>query len=366
MRKVLHILSELKPSGAETMLECAADIFTKEGIKTSILSTGKNIGVYATALQSKGYAVQHIPFTKSISFFIKFIKNLKINNYDAVHIHVEQAFIYYAFIIWLYGVKKVIRTVHHIYPWNGYLKYRSMIHRKICVNILGVIFTSNSLSGKNNEKKYYDIDNVLIPNWFDSNKYKSRSKSDYIISRKNLDIHDDQMIIVSLGGNSGYKNYNLIVEALSLLQKEVKVLYLQVGSLMDEEADIKELARSLKVEDKVRFCGRVQDPLPYLNCADVYIMPSSIEGFGVAAAEAMAVGLPSILSNRPALSDFKHDCEEIVYTDCDPVSIATAIGTMWNWGLERRWISGQKLAQVMQKKYGLDVGPLEFIKLYKS
>ena len=55
--------------------------------------------------------------------------------------------------------------------------------------------------------------------------------------------------------------------------------------------------------------------IPFLYASDVYIMPSSREGFGVAAVEAMGSGLPAILSNRPALYDFKDDSKEIVFTE---------------------------------------------------
>ena len=66
--RVLHILGELKPSGAECMLKVAAEEFSSLGIQNEILSTGiEQIGPYAPMMTGVGYEVHHIPFAKSFN-----------------------------------------------------------------------------------------------------------------------------------------------------------------------------------------------------------------------------------------------------------------------------------------------------------
>lgn len=69
-----------------------------------------------------------------------------------------------------------------------------------------------------------------------------------------------------------------------------------------ERATLESLAASLGVESVVRFAGR-SDPaaIPrWLQCADAFALLSRLEGFPVALLEAMAVGLPAVVSSIPA------------------------------------------------------------------
>ena len=61
--RVLHVLSELKPSGAETMLVAAAPLFQAAGIVLEVLSTGATTGLYAKHFEAAGYQLHHLPFS---------------------------------------------------------------------------------------------------------------------------------------------------------------------------------------------------------------------------------------------------------------------------------------------------------------
>jgi glycosyltransferase involved in cell wall biosynthesis len=67
------------------------------------------------------------------------------------------------------------------------------------------------------------------------------------------------------------------------------------------------LARRLGVGDRVRFCPAVSDEeLPrFLALGDVFVFPSQnrLEGFGLAVAEAMAVGLPVVVADMPGVRE---------------------------------------------------------------
>ena len=63
--KVLHILNELKHSGAEVMLRLAYDRFKGSGIDSHILSPSNEGGDYAAILKQTGYKIHHIAFRRS-------------------------------------------------------------------------------------------------------------------------------------------------------------------------------------------------------------------------------------------------------------------------------------------------------------
>lgn len=362
---VLHVLGEILPSGGETMLASASGIFAAAGIASTALSTGEEIGRFAPELAARGFAIRHIPFRKSPRFFRDFIALVRKERFDAVHIHTEQAFFYLVAAARLAGARNVIRTVHHIFPWTGWLRWRSLLQRQFAKRALGATFVSNSVSGQRNEKLCYGMGNLLIPNWYDSGQFVARSHAQYRQARETLGIAPHEFALLSLGGNSSYKNYHLVIDAASSLSTDVPLLYLQVGN-EGEGRPLSALVQQLGVSSRVRCCGRVPEILPYLHGADAYIMPSEIEGFGVAAAEAMACGLPSILSRRPALQDFAAASDKILWADCSADSIAGSIMNLYAQTPQARWQRGQDLAAAMPQYCGLDVGPNMFIRLYRS
>ena len=103
-----------------------------------------------------------------------------------------------------------------------------------------------------------------------------------------------------------------------------------------------------------------------MSVADVFIMPSTEEGFGVAAIEAMAFGLPCILSDVVALSDFKKKIKGISYINLNTKSIKSSMIKYNELSrLERNRI-GIKLSNQSKRYYGLSIGPIQYIKLYNK
>lgn len=370
--KVLHILNELRHSGAETMLHSAISKFNEAGIESHILATGQSVGDFKEPLEKRGYIIHHIPFKRnwaflSPSFRLKLYRFLKKEAFDVIHIHPERGYFGNAVTAKMAGTDKIIRTVHHIFPLPFTLK--GIVQRPVKIfqrwflkNILNVIITSNSQSGYQNELATYFNNNIIIPNWYDDDKFKERTQGSYDESRHLLNIPKNKVVFMSLGGNWEYKNYDLIVKSFGQMNEELNALYLQVGP--DPDKKLEQLNETQT--NNVRLEGMVDDIMPYLYASDVYMMPSKIEGFGVAAVEAMGVGLPAVLSDRPALYDFKKITDEILYIEPTVEGITKGVKTMLNLSFAERWQKGQTLSKAMSENYGLSVGPEMFIKLYKG
>jgi glycosyltransferase involved in cell wall biosynthesis len=364
-QSVLNIFSELSPSGGETMLLAAQATFKRRGIVSHVVSTGARLGSYAEDLAQAGVSLHHIPFRKSFQFFKKVYTLIRAYQFSTVHIHTEQAYLFYALAARAAHSRQIVRTVHHIFPWSGLLRLRNIIFRHTCSKLLGCVFLSNSRSGLDNEWRCYRMRNRFIPNWYNSDLYQRRTLADYKNSRALLGITEGSLVAVSVGGNSVYKNLDIVVDAIATLPAKSKIQYLQVGDEGPGQA-LTKLLRSYSDCSRIKLCGRVPDPLPYLKAADVFVMPSKLEGFGVAAAEAMAVGVPTILSDRPALSDFRHATDQIEYIDCSTDALQRALLRLEEMEFQQRWTQGQSLAEAMPSNYGLGVGPELLADLYQS
>jgi len=161
--RILHILNELKPSGAETMLLTAASYWHKQGLEGEILSTGINPGPYASPLEKAGYRIYHIPFSPSYRFLLSTYRFLKQYPYDIIHIHTERGNFWYALVAYLSGKRPIIRTVHNVFPFRRFLQVERYFQRWIMRGILGVQTVTIGRSVKDTEWKTFCNPSHVIP-----------------------------------------------------------------------------------------------------------------------------------------------------------------------------------------------------------
>lgn len=110
--------------------------------------------------------------------------------------------------------------------------------------------------------------------------------------------------IISVGRLTQAKNYFAALDAIALLSKSVKTefewLIAGDGKLRGE---LESYAKNLNIISNVEFLGTRNDVSLLLKKADVFFIPSLWEGFGIAAVEAMASGLPVVGSDVPGLRE---------------------------------------------------------------
>jgi glycosyltransferase involved in cell wall biosynthesis len=115
---------------------------------------------------------------------------------------------------------------------------------------------------------------------------------------------EGKRILAFTGRLVPHKGVDVILQALSELPDDVVLLVVGAGPRLPSLVG---LARRLGVAERVRFCPSVSDDdLPrYLALADIFVFPSQsrLEGFGLAVAEAMAVGLPVVIADMPGVRE---------------------------------------------------------------
>jgi len=367
--KVLHILNSLNPSGAEVMLEIANSYWNENDVYSDILATGSTVGVYKKNLEKKGMRIHHIPLNPKFRFLLGFYKFLKTYHYDIIHIHSEGASLFAALAVRLQSRQTIIRTVHHIWPRRRLLPFlKRLVYRFISNKLLKVIPVSNSLSGQENERKYFYANNILIPNWYDDEKFVPVNDDEKKKLRNAYNISNKSIIITSLGGNWPYKNYWMIIEAISHLPVQTKIRYFQIGPEGNNNP-LQKLAKKLNVFDKVYFWGKVENVLPYLQMSDYYIMPSTEEGFGNAAIEAMGTGLKPILSDVKALCDFKNYNKktDIIWIQPAVNDIVNVFKSIENNKEDLLHDTNKfELSKTTKKNFGIKVGATAYLNLYKQ
>ncbi len=143
---------------------------------------------------------------------------------------------------------------------------------------------------------------VVIPCGVDTGLFRPLPQE---MARRLLGLPQGRPILLFVGRLEPLKGLDTLMQALALLPPSV--LLLVVGGEEDHESrrSLRDLAHSLGVEERVVFQPAVPHPtLPlWYNAADICIIPSLYETFGMVALEAMACGLPVVATRVGGLQE---------------------------------------------------------------
>lgn len=363
--RVLHILNELRHSGAETMLRAAGGYWKAEGIDGEILCTGAVPGPYAAALQDAGYPVHHLPFAPSIRFLHSVYRFLRSHRFDAIHIHTERAGFWYAGLAYLTGHRRIIRSLHGIFAFTGGLRARRLAQRLIMRRIFGVRMIAVSGSVMRVERRTFHNSSLVIPNWFDSDRYRPALPEERGAARSAFGIAPGVMAIASVGNCSPIKNHTSILRAIANIPRDVNILYLHAGEENDALRE-RELSEELGIARRVRFLGPVPDARTVLHACDLFMMASLGEGFGVAAVEAMGTGVPVVFSDVEGLRDLRGVSAAIHWTKPTAACVETAILHFYRLGAVERETIGEQLSDSAHQLLGISTGAARYAFLYRG
>jgi glycosyltransferase involved in cell wall biosynthesis len=316
-KKVLHIFNSINHSGAELMYEAAADIFIESGFNLYALSTGNDFGTFIDEFRNAGFNIKHFPFQRSytakyilnfIPYFYNIYKYINREGFSVLHIHRRHLFWAFALVGKLAGVPVVIRTIHNNFnpKWYRFPEYFFSRH---FAKMIGVKLTSISDSVYENERKRFLNKTIKIYNWYNDKKFFPALENEKRKLRKRFNISEDTLVLISSGSCLPQKRHKDIINALFEIREDKKdVLYLHLGDgLLNKEEQC--LAKELGLKNNIRFIGNVNNVREYLIASDFYIMPSEYEGIGIAAIEAIASKIPTLLYNSPGLDEIYADDE---------------------------------------------------------
>jgi glycosyltransferase involved in cell wall biosynthesis len=352
--RVLHVLNELRPSGAETMLRAAAASWRQQGITGEILSTGAEPGEYADVLRQAGYRVHHLPFTKSAAFLAGFFQLVRRGAFDVVHLHTERATFWFAALAWAAGVRRLIRTIHATFDFGGPLRLRRALQRWIMRRVCGLQMTACSESVARVEWERFRNPVTVLGNWFDSDRYP--------LDRDGTRHPGAGLVLLTVGNCAGVKNHEAVLRALAELPH---ARYLHAGC-EDAAGTERALAEALGVADRVEFLGVVTDLRPVFRAADLFVMPSLHEGFGIAAVEAMGAGVPVLLADVKGLRDFQAHSGAIRYCAPEAAALVRAVQEFISVPPAERSTAGIALSQMAHRTYGAAAGAARYTALYRG
>ena len=146
--------------------------------------------------------------------------------------------------------------------------------------------------------------------------------------RRELGIGEGEILVGHIGRLCPQKNQKFLLEIFSnlkALHPECRLLLVGEG---EDEADLKNLAITLGIEDKVIFYGVSRKVWELYQAMDVFCMPSLYEGLSVVAVEAQAAGVPCIFSEDISKETALSPTAEFLSRENSPMEWAKRIVTL--------------------------------------
>lgn len=202
---------------------------------------------------------------------------------------------------------KLWLIAHGIEVWGPLSSFKQKMLAR-CDKILAVSkFTKDQLLGVSGipEERITVLNNCLDPYL---QKPVEGSKSPVLMKKYGLtDTDTVLMTLTRLASGERYKGYDKVMESLHELSGEYPVLkYLLVGKYdTTEKKRLEKIIQKYDLQERVVFAGFIPDSelAEHFNLADIYIMPSEKEGFGIVFIEAMHYGKPVIAGNKDGSVD---------------------------------------------------------------
>lgn len=295
--RVLQFIDHLEIGGAQRLLEVFQSGATDDGT-TEVLSMGSVEDPLYQHLLQRGVAIHVEPDCRlwRLSSYLRMARAVRRIKPDVLHLHLTYATIIGAVAGWLARCP-VVASIHNTHTvldvgMRGKV-LRLLETTAVRLFVDRVIFVGSVTSDANRHRfgsvPMVTIDNVVEP--ADPRLAERRAEL-----RASLEAGPDDVVVLSTGRLHPTKNIGNLLRAFVTVHRRYPRTRLWIcgaGPLAGELAD---QADALCLGDGVRFLGGRDDVAALLQAADIFALSSDVEGLPLALLEAMAAGLPVVVT----------------------------------------------------------------------
>lgn len=169
-----------------------------------------------------------------------------------------------------------------------------------CINQSDVVTAVSESLKADTYTHFHTTRNIeVIPNFI---KVKDSSKDPIDMETRRRYANDDEPLFCHISNFRPVKRVEDVLNIFKLVNEKKPSRMILVGD-GPERYKLETLCRSYGLCDRVQFIGKVRETQSVLHLSDIFLLPSETESFGLAALEAMAVGVPVISSNTGGIPE---------------------------------------------------------------
>ncbi len=209
----------------------------------------------------------------------------------------------------------------------------------------------------------FDFDDVeVIPNFICPSHYRKLTDC----SLNNELAPNGEKLLVHVSNFRPVKRAIDCVEIFAKVRKEYPNVRLVMVGDGPERAAVKHQAKVLGVEDDAVFVGKKANIAEYLGVSDIFLLPSELESFGLAALEAQACELPVIATRIGGIPEVVNDGESGFLSDIGDVEKMSADALKLLTNDEMRRAFGARGREISVQRYSTDVIIPQYIAFYEN
>ena len=297
----LHFWTLRLRRGVETMIISLANELGKQGVETSILTARQT--VHPLVQPSRSVHVYQFPtfrYFESSTIVPFYVANILRQRYDVVVTFFAD-----------FGEGFALNTVRYFLPVKHVLyltfPYEAAPHRyhayqrwhwgKTADRLLA---DASYTAGRGEEFLHRPV--INLPSGTDPDRFKP-DISKRASMRERLGFRDEEIVLLNVSALEERKGTWRVIEALPQIIKHIpKMRYLILGEGPHKQF-LQNQVNELNLDQHVLFAGSTSDLVPFYNAADIFVMLSEGEAGSVALLEAMASGLPVVVSQAGGFSE---------------------------------------------------------------
>ncbi len=191
----------------------------------------------------------------------------------------------------------------------------------------------------------------VIPNGIDIQSLDDQQVSRNT-AREKLGLEAESLWIGFAGRLVKIKGVVELIEGFSMIAEEFPNAKLAILGKGDLREELQVLIRARNLQGRVLLVGQVPQARKYFKAFDGFILPSYREGMSIALLEAMATGLPLLVSDIPMNTDLV-ERDAIVFEMKNPAAVAGALASFLNSSEKERAAKGARNRKLAEEKYSL-------------
>lgn len=376
MKGVMMLVNYFPPvpsGGAERQAERLAEYLAAQGVRVGVLT--RQVGALPKQEERSGFCIYRLPtvgpgkvktfvFTVILLFTLLRLRH----EYDILHAH--QAFspaFAGAIAGYLLG-KRVVVKFGNSNAFGDVQRSERTLRGRLRLAILrrwtDVIITLDAQMEMETIAAGFDPDRVLRMN-NGINGQDFLPCDDKPAARQALTL-DGKTIALYTGRLSPQKALPVLLHAMQQAIGNCPDLHLILVGSGEEKTPLLELTKNLNIGGHISFVDSVSDVRPYLNAADIFVLPSLAEGISNSLLEAMSCGIACITTAVGGSLDVLANGEYgLLIPPNDVDSLATALNNLGNDPEERSRL-GAKARQHILSRYDFQVVGSQYYALYQQ
>lgn len=320
--KVLQVINSLGIGGAEKLIVdsilcyagtgCEVDVLLLNGKDTNFKSVLQQHGVRVFSLGKENNIYNPLLIGKLIPFLKK---------YEVVHVHLFPAQ-YWVAIATLFLRKKIrlITTEHNTTNRRRSIWGFKWIDRLVYKRYDRVV----AISPQTKQALADYIGDIEIRTILNGVNIKQFQIAGPYPGKEFLNVNSQDVVVIQVAGFRTQKDQDTVIRAVAQLPGNYHLCLVGDGP---RRRICEEMVRELNVSERIHFLGLREDIPQLLKSADIVVMSSHWEGFGLAAVEGMAAGKPVIASDVSGLAEIVRDYG-LLFKTGDAHALALLIGQL--------------------------------------